>query len=130
MGTMVQIGYSKVQDQVQVGLAEALDTIEYDPVFKNKEKFEEALTKSRVNEIRENNLSINLKLTQQFEINLFYKDAGIWICPMITGFRKWRRKQLLEHIDLVNQSSKSNKDKVAICSVQTRIANGLTGSIC
>ncbi|CAG8688855.1 hypothetical protein GLOIN_2v1487315 [Rhizophagus irregularis DAOM 181602=DAOM 197198] len=103
---------------------------EYDPVFKNKEKFEEALTKSRVNEIRENNLSINLKLTQQFEINLFYKDAGIWICPMITGFRKWRRKQLLEHIDLVNQSSKSNKDKVAICSVQTRIANGLTGSIC
>ncbi|PKK72056.1 hypothetical protein RhiirC2_865254 [Rhizophagus irregularis] len=112
MGTMVQIGYSEVQDQVQVGLAEALDTIEYDPVFKNKEKFKEALTKSRVNEIRENNLSINLKLTQQFEINLFYKDAGIWICPMITGFRKWRRKQLLEHIDLVNNHLKVIKIKL------------------
>ncbi|CAB5207219.1 unnamed protein product [Rhizophagus irregularis] len=35
---------------------------EYDPVFKNEEKFKEALTKSRVKEVRENNLSINLKL--------------------------------------------------------------------
>ncbi|CAG8474548.1 12818_t:CDS:2 [Rhizophagus irregularis] len=35
---------------------------EYDPVFKNEEKFKEALAKSRVKEMRENNLSINLKL--------------------------------------------------------------------
>ncbi|PKY46091.1 hypothetical protein RhiirA4_420369 [Rhizophagus irregularis] len=55
-----------------------------------------------------------IKVQDQVQIGLAKAlgTIGIWICPMITGFRKWGGKKLIEHMDLVNQSSKSNKIKM------------------
>ncbi|PKK73028.1 hypothetical protein RhiirC2_709927 [Rhizophagus irregularis] len=100
MGTMVQIGAA-----VQLGYNEVLQYY-----WSGAHESDVTLT-AAVNRPRSGSSNC-CTITVQVGLAEALDTIGIWICPMITGFRKWGGKKLIEHMDLVNQSSKSNKIKM------------------